>query len=193
LRDRYDAVLVGRNTLERDDPLLTMRLYERGRDPVAVVVDGGLRAPLVRRLWSRAKDGAAVIVACRENPPAQPAAALRAQGVTILECPSDGAGRVDLAVLFQRLAERGLNSVIVEGGEAVITSVLNAKLARRAHVFVAPSIVGGRSGPRLAGDLGIARISDAIRLERPRVELLGEDVLVTGTIGGEDDVHWHRS
>ncbi len=193
LRDRYDAVLVGRNTVDHDDPLLTVRLEGRGRDPVAVVVDGRLRAHSDRRLWTRAKRSAAVIVACLEDAPRERAASLRDDGVEILACPPDGADRVDLAFLFRALAERGLNSVMVEGGEAVITSVLRAHLAQRAHVFVAPAIIGGRSGPRLAGDLGIGRMANAIRLLDPRVDLLGEDLLVTGRINREPDVHWNHS
>ncbi len=183
LRDRYDAVLVGRATVEQDDPQLNVRLPSGGRDPVVVVADSRLASPLERRLWDRARGGATVVVACLEGAPPERADRLSAQGVTILPSPADSQGRVDLAFVFEALASRGLNSVLVEGGEEIITSVLRADLAQRAHVFIAPAIVGGASGPRLAGDLGIRRIADAIRLRAPKVEILGDDMFVTGAIG----------
>lgn len=195
LRDHYDAVLVGRGTLERDDPRLDVRGISGGRDPVAVIVDSRLSAPPTRVLWDRAKAGAQVLIATTSAAPPSRAAALRDGGIDVLLLPSTAAGAVDLAALFELLATRGVNSVLVEGGERIHTSILTAGLASRAHVFIAPSILGGASGPRLVGDLGIRRAADALRLIDPSIEGLGDDILVTGGLASSEaaDVHRHHS
>ncbi len=182
LRDRHDAVLVGRGTLERDDPALTVRLPGTPRDPVAVVLDSSLAAPAERALWRRAAAGAAVWVAARDDAPADRARRLEDQGVRVLRLPAAADGRVDLRALLRALADRGCNSVLAEGGEAVHTALLAAGLAGRAWIFVAPAILGGVSGPRLAGELGIRTPEAAIRLRETEVEILGEDILVTGRV-----------
>jgi diaminohydroxyphosphoribosylaminopyrimidine deaminase/5-amino-6-(5-phosphoribosylamino)uracil reductase len=182
LRDAYDAVLVGRGTLERDDPRLDVRLSRAGRSPVAVVVDSGLAAPAERQLWKRAKEGCQVIVAAVDGVGEERAARLERLGVQVLRTAPDSAGRVSLPELFRLLADGGLNSVMLEGGEAVHTAALTGGLVQRAHVFVAPLLLGGTGGPRLVGDLGIRRVSDAFRLVDPEVERLGADLLVSGRV-----------
>ncbi len=182
LRDRYDAVLVGRETLVRDDPSLDVRLPGDRRDPVVVVVDSRLSAPTDRKLWIRAKSGAQVIVATSIQPNVSSVAEWVDRGVEVLPTGSDEAGRVDLGDLFRRLAERGLNSVLVEGGERVLTAALGAGLIGRAHVFVAPRLLGGSTGPRLLGDLGFHRVGEGFRLEDVEHERLGDDLLVTGRV-----------
>jgi diaminohydroxyphosphoribosylaminopyrimidine deaminase/5-amino-6-(5-phosphoribosylamino)uracil reductase len=183
LRDRYDAVLVGRGTLERDDPSLDVRIPGDRRDPVAVVVDSRLSAPLDRKLWQRSKRGAQVLVATTDAAPEDAAARFADLGVQVLRAAADSSGRVDLADLFRLLAGLGLNSVMLEGGEAVHTSALRAGLVGRVHLFVAPTILGGVDGPRLVGDLGARDTVSALRLADPQWETLGRDALVTGVLG----------
>jgi diaminohydroxyphosphoribosylaminopyrimidine deaminase/5-amino-6-(5-phosphoribosylamino)uracil reductase len=181
LRDRYDAILIGRNTLATDDPLLDVRIPGDRRNPIAIVLDSRLESPARRKLWDRAKEGAQVLVAAVDPPRPERADALRDQGVEVVSVASDSEGRVDLAALFRILAERGLNSVLVEGGEKVHTCLLSLGLAQRAHLFIAPKILGG-NGPRLVGDLGFRSPGESIRLEDIEVERLGEDLLLTASI-----------
>jgi diaminohydroxyphosphoribosylaminopyrimidine deaminase/5-amino-6-(5-phosphoribosylamino)uracil reductase len=184
LRDRYGAVLVGRGTLERDDPSLTVRIPGDRRDPVAVVVDSRLSSPLDRKLWQRSKQGAQVLVAATDAAPEVAAARLADLGVRVLRTAADPRGRVDLEDLFRLLAGEGLNSVMIEGGEAVHTSALRAGLVGRVHLFVAPTILGGVNGPRLVGDLGVRDPATGFRLLDPKWETLGRDALVSGRPGG---------
>lgn len=181
LRDQYDAILIGRSTLEKDDPLLDVRIPGARRNPVAIVLDSRLRAPSDRKLWERAKGGSQVLVAAVDPPPSDRVRVLRDCGVEVVSVPPDEQGRVDLQSLFTVLAQRGINSVLVEGGEKVHTRLLQLGFAQRAHIFIAPVILGG-NGPRLVGDLGIRSVVESIRIEEPKVERLGDDLLVTGRI-----------
>jgi diaminohydroxyphosphoribosylaminopyrimidine deaminase / 5-amino-6-(5-phosphoribosylamino)uracil reductase len=89
-------------------------------------------------------------------------------------------GRVDLADLLRRLAERGIGSVLVEGGAGIITSVLRGRLANRLVVSVAPRLVG--SGIEAIGDLRIRRLADALGFGRMRTWRLGEDLILDGDL-----------
>jgi diaminohydroxyphosphoribosylaminopyrimidine deaminase/5-amino-6-(5-phosphoribosylamino)uracil reductase len=187
LRDAHDVVLVGRGTLDADDPRLDVRLPGDVRDPVVAVMDSRLAGAADRKLWQRARDGARILVACTSVAPRERRAALERSGVEVLEIPSDDAGRVDPGALFTELARRGWNSVLVEGGERVHTACLAAGLVGRAYVFVAPLLLGGQEGPRLVGNLGRRRVADALRLTEVEHEILGSDVLVSGRlVAGEE-------
>jgi diaminohydroxyphosphoribosylaminopyrimidine deaminase/5-amino-6-(5-phosphoribosylamino)uracil reductase len=186
LRDVHDAVLIGRGTLEKDDPSLDVRLPGDRRHPVAAVCDSNLAVPAERRLYERAAKGARVLVFARDDAPAEREAALAARGVEVARVAPDERGRVDLRAVFAELARRGLDSAMVEGGEAMHTAALRAGLIGRAYVFVAPALLGGCHGPRLVGDLGRRAIADALRLVDPEVEVLPPDVLVTGRLAAAE-------
>jgi diaminohydroxyphosphoribosylaminopyrimidine deaminase/5-amino-6-(5-phosphoribosylamino)uracil reductase len=123
-----------------------------------------------------------VIVATTDRAPEGRAARLRDLGVEVVRLGAGPDGRVAIPDLFAGLAGRGLNSVLIEGGEELHTAALAAGVVGRAHVFVAPVILGGSSGPRLVGDLGFRKVADALRLRDVETEVIGADVLVTGTI-----------
>ncbi|MDP7031727.1 MAG: bifunctional diaminohydroxyphosphoribosylaminopyrimidine deaminase/5-amino-6-(5-phosphoribosylamino)uracil reductase RibD [Gemmatimonadota bacterium] len=186
MRDQYDAVLVGRGTLERDDPGLDVRIPGSRRNPVAVVVDSKLSVPPDRSLWERAKCGEQVLMATTDSADKAAESRLVDCGVTVLRLPADPEGRVDMGSLFRALGGRGINSVMVEGGMELHTAVLRAGLIGRAHLFVAPLILGGSRGPRLVGDLGIGSVAEALRLREITHETLGSDVLITGRILPEE-------
>jgi diaminohydroxyphosphoribosylaminopyrimidine deaminase/5-amino-6-(5-phosphoribosylamino)uracil reductase len=182
LRDRYDAVLIGRGTLERDDPALDVRLPGDRRDPAVVVVDSKASSPLDRKVFRRAASGARVFLAVTGAAPEENLARFRAIGVTPIVTGSRDTGRVDLRALFEELACLGLNSAMIEGGEKLHTGALASGLIGRAHVFIAPKILGGAGGPRLVGDLGLREVGRAIPLQDIELETLGSDILVTGRI-----------
>jgi len=181
LRDRYDAVLIGRGTLSSDDPRLDVRLAGERRNPRAVVVDSRLRTGADRVLYQRAKEGAQVLVATTDKAPDERVLELRALGVDVRVLPADEGG-VSLPALFRELAATGSNSVLIEGGEAVLTSALRHGLVQRVHVFVAAKILGGSGGPRLVGDLGIDRVERAVQLDDVEWEAMGGDLFLTGSV-----------
>lgn len=183
LRADHDAIMVGVETVRRDDPRLTVRLVP-GRDPLRVVVDSGLRTPLTAAVLA---GGAAsgTLLAVTDRAPSERRAAVQALGATVLCLPDDGAGRVDLAALLAALHARGAGAVMVEGGARLITSLLRARLVDRLVVTVAPKILG--AGIEAVGDLGIRDLAAALTLAETRVSQYGRDMVIDGRVMYEGD------
>jgi len=178
LRSTHDAILVGIGTVLTDDPELTVRLV-RGRNPLRVVVDAGLRIPLEARLL-QSRDAAGTLVAVTGRAPQRKIRQVLRTGAEVLEVPGDGRDRVDLAGLIALLGRRGISSVLVEGGARVITTVLQERLADRIVVVVAPKILG--RGIDAVGDLNIRRMDEAVGLTWRKVFRRGEDVIFDGIL-----------
>jgi riboflavin-specific deaminase-like protein len=165
LRALSAAVVVGAGTVERDDPQLTVR-HVAGPNPVRVVLDPSARLDARRRVFT---DGAA------------PTLVVHAVGV---DAPAPGDAEIvrvpaadeslALDVLLERLRERGLRCVFVEGGGTTVSRFLEADLLDRLHVAIAPLLTGrGRPGLTLPGR---ERIADCLRPAH-RVFTMGGDVL----------------
>lgn len=144
LRAAHNAILVGVGTVLADDPSLTVRLVD-GPQPLPVVLDSALRMPPTARLLEHPRS---VLVAASAVDP-QRAALLQGRGVDILALPGEG-GRIDLELLLAGLAQRGVRSVMVEGGAQVIAEFLRRRLVDAIVLTVAPRLVDGVNA--LAGD-----------------------------------------
>jgi len=178
MRDQVDAVVVGIGTVRRDDPLLTTRLPEGGRDPVRVIVDGGGPFPSDAKVFHPTSSSPTWVAVASDAPPER-AEALRRLGLDVIEAGGSH-GRVSLAQLLKRLGEREITSVMLEGGEGIFTSAIEEGVIDKFVLFVAPLLVGGRNAPCLFGGEGVERVSHAVRLERIRIEQLESDVMIEG-------------
>ncbi len=178
LRAIHDAVLVGVGTVLADDPRLTVR-DARGRTPLRVIVDSRARTPAEAALLTA--DEVPPVIAVTREAPGERLEALRRAGVEIWEMPSSG-GQVDLRALMKRLGERQVLSVLVESGGTLTAALLDADLADRVYFFVAPRLIGGAEAPSPVGGAGVAKLSEAWRLENVRVRRVGEDFLISGDI-----------
>jgi diaminohydroxyphosphoribosylaminopyrimidine deaminase/5-amino-6-(5-phosphoribosylamino)uracil reductase len=177
LRDIADAVLVGAATVRADDPRLTCRL-PGGHDPVRVVVTGRSLA-LPARARVLAPPPPTWIVAPADAP-APRVAALRRRGVEVLLLRGRR-GRVPFDVLARALGERGITSLLVEGGGAVAAEALRAGVVDRLVLFLAPALLGGDAVPAVAA-LGLRRVADAIRIEGLAAGRIGGDLVIEGRV-----------
>lgn len=181
-RTLNDAVMVGVGTVLTDDPQLNVRLV-RGRSPIPVVLDSRLRIPLEAKVLAD-KEPAAVI-ATTSATDSDKLDALRRMGIEVLIIPQDDRGDVDLRRLLETLGQRGISSVLVEGGAAAITSLLRLGLADRLVAFVAPKLMG--KGIETVGELNITDLDQAIKLSFDKIYRSGEDVVIEARVKhGED-------
>jgi len=152
LRHKYDAILIGAGTAKADDPLLTDRSgLPRRRPLVRVVLDNKLRL----------------------SPDSQLAR-------TMPEAPVIVIGNTDLGAVLKELADRSLQSVLVEGGATVAGEFLDAGLVNKVTFFIAPKIIGGIAAPNAVAGVGVEKMVDALELERVSVVQRGKDIEVTG-------------
>ena len=177
LRDSYDAILVGSGTVNIDDPSLTTRCSDKkGRDPVRVILDTHLSTSPEAKVYS-SQSPAPALVFCSEKAAQLRGNLLRKNGVEIIRCGCDGSGRIMLSEVLSLLAEKGINSVLVEGGGTVHGAFLQEKLADKDMLFFGP-LFAGSGGCSLTQELQITSREGRICLDQPCYTQLGDDLLV---------------
>jgi diaminohydroxyphosphoribosylaminopyrimidine deaminase/5-amino-6-(5-phosphoribosylamino)uracil reductase len=162
-RDVHDAILAGRRTIAIDDPQLTTRI-PGGRDALPVVLDSQLQLSANHRVFHGSRR--AVVYAC---------AGERDLPADVVKVPPDPGG-VDLRAVLADLVERGVHSVLVEGGGLVTRSFLDAGLVDRIDLFVSPKVLAG--GPGWVGGEGF-HLADAPTFVVTDVAKIGPDVLLS--------------
>ena len=140
IRAVCDAIVIGINTLLADNPQLTVRLIE-GTSPQPIVLDSHLRIPMHARLLERTDRHC--WLACTDANDPQQIGALQRRGAEVIRCRHDRRGMVDLPDLLYQLGQRGIRSIMVEGGGQVITSFIEARLVDHMIITIAPRLVGG--------------------------------------------------
>jgi GTP cyclohydrolase II len=175
LRAACDAVLVGVGTVLQDDPQLTVRMVP-GASPLRVILDSTLRVPDRAKILG--SDAATTILTTDRSDPGR-RRALRARHLGVRVLPA-GAYGVDVGPALGALRGSGIETLLVEGGARVITSLLRAGVVDRLIVAVAPTIIG--QGTEAVGPLGVTSVADGIRLVNRSMHVLGDDVLLAGNI-----------
>lgn len=167
LREEYDSILVGSRTAFLDDPQLTRRLSRA--DSIAgwtrVILHTEGRLPHDTKLLS---DGGRTILYT-----SQPDLSAGDSGLRV-EVDAERA----IESLVSDLHQRGIRSLIVEGGGQTISSFLEKRLWDRMILFVAPMMLGGRDAPSISGPDGVERLEDAWRMRFERVDRSGPDIVI---------------
>ncbi|MGY4707046.1 bifunctional diaminohydroxyphosphoribosylaminopyrimidine deaminase/5-amino-6-(5-phosphoribosylamino)uracil reductase RibD [Candidatus Bipolaricaulota sp. J31] len=173
LRRRHAAVLVGVNTVLTDDPRLTVREVP-GPNPMRVVLDSRGKTPPTARVLDEEGD---VLIATTDVMPPEAEEALRERGAEVRRFPARE-GRVDPEAVLRWLGERGVDSVLVEGGGEVAWSFLSRGLVNVVYFFYGPVVIGGRGAVPAFGGEGFSALGEAPRFKIKRAERLGDDLLV---------------
>ena len=187
LRHRLAAIAVGIDTVLADDPLLTCRRQdEPGNQPLRVVLDSRLRIPedcALVRSCAQGEAPLAVATCASVDDPATDAGAkaqrLHALGVEVLHVPQDAVGHVAVRPLLSALGEKGIDSLLVEGGSGIHGAFFDEGAVDEVVVYLAPKVVGGADAPGPVAGAGAARMAEAAVLGRPRAHALGDDLKIT--------------
>jgi diaminohydroxyphosphoribosylaminopyrimidine deaminase/5-amino-6-(5-phosphoribosylamino)uracil reductase len=193
LRAGADAVLVGVNTIVKDNPALTLRLDGfAGKTLRRIVLDPRGRTPPAAEILC---DGAAhltTIVATRAAPPKRLAALRRRARVLVAPARR---GRIDLAWLLETLGRENVTSLLMEGGGE--TNALWLPFCHRVVFFYAPLVLGGRRAPTAVAGGGVQTPGGKISLREVQWRRLGGDLLLIARVNGSEssaeqtDVHWN--
>lgn len=179
LRDHHDAILVGINTVLKDDPALTARV-PGGRDPIRIIVDTRLRIPLTAKVITQ-RSPAKTYIATLSSMPKDKLVKLLDAGAEIL-IAKGGKGQVDLRSLLKMLGGFNITSVLIEGGAEVNASALKAGIVDKVVMFIAPVLMTGADSLCSIGGKSPARLGQAIRLRNMITTFAGSDLVIEGYI-----------
>lgn len=180
LRARIDAVAVGIGTVLADDPRLNVR-EAPGTSPIRVVFDTKLRIPQNGQLVTTAREIPTVVLTSMDASE-DVEQELLDRGVDVLRVPSSAEGRIDIHAALRALAQRGIVTLMVEGGAELAGSLLAGRHADELHAFVAPILLGPRGRPGAVDWAGPDTPTEAPRIVEPRWELCGRDAYVWGPL-----------
>ena len=89
-------------------------------------------------------------------------------------------GRIDLKAMVQLLGNRGITSLLIEGGARVAAAALKAGIVDKTLFFYAPKILGGDDGIPMCSGPGPELMSQCLQVKHVRVTMVGDDILVEG-------------
>jgi diaminohydroxyphosphoribosylaminopyrimidine deaminase/5-amino-6-(5-phosphoribosylamino)uracil reductase len=159
LRSEADAVIVGANTVVKDDPLLTARIKGiRAKQPLRVILAGRNGIP-----------GNAKVLHSRG-------------GKALVMMPDRKTGKVAIKKLLRVLAGRGVMSVLIEGGGEVIASAFREKVVDKVYFFIAPKIAGGRDAKSSVEGDGVANMKDSVVIRDITLHDMAGDILIEGYV-----------
>jgi len=173
LRSKVDAILVGRNTVQCDDPRLTVR-YVKGKNPIRIILDSQGSISSSSKIIKTCKKIQTIIVVSKKISKKN---LLRLQKfplhVVIL-----GEKKINIKKLMQYLSKQKINSVLVEGGGTVNWEFINNNLVDEATITLTPYIVGGENATTLVQGKGFSKISSSKKLRLKRISRQGNELVL---------------
>lgn len=179
LRDIYDGIMVGINTVIEDNPMLTARV-DGGKNPIRIVVDSSLRIDINANVVQ--DKSAKTIIATTDKADKDKILKLQAQDVDVIVVDKDENDKVDIEKLLDILGQQNICSILVEGGATLSGSFVAKKLVDKVYFFIAPQIIGGKEAKTPVAGTGILNLQEALALKDIQIEKLEEDILIIGRV-----------
>lgn len=179
LRDIYDGIMVGINTVIEDNPMLTARV-DGGKNPIRIVVDSSLKIDINANVVQ--DKSAKTIIATTDKANKDKILKLQAQDVDVIVVDKDENDKVDIEKLLDILGQQNICSILVEGGATLSGSFVAKKLVDKVYFFIAPKIIGGKEAKTPVAGTGILNLQEALALKDIQIEKLEEDVLIIGRV-----------
>ena len=184
LRSISDALLIGVNTVIKDNPRLTPRHSSiTDRMPIRIILDSGASIPMKSRVLDTVGAGfkpARTIIAVIKGAPNSNVEKLKQNGIEIICCGSDKNSLVDIHDLLVRLGRKGIVSILVEGGSKVISSFMEERAVDRIYAFICPKIIGGKTALVPFVSKGVSKIKDAVSLKDIKIRRFEDDIMIEG-------------
>lgn len=179
LRHELAGIMVGIETIIKDDPQLTSRTLN-SRNPIRIVVDSQLRIPIASKVLTQ-QDKAKTIVATTKRANNEKLDTLKQMGIEVIvikvKCE-----RVDLRELMKVIGAKGIDSILLEGGANLNFSALEEGIVDKIQSYIAPKIIGGKEAKTAVEGAGIQLLKNAFKINRMTPVMIGEDLFVEGYI-----------
>jgi diaminohydroxyphosphoribosylaminopyrimidine deaminase/5-amino-6-(5-phosphoribosylamino)uracil reductase len=181
LRNRYSSILVGLNTVMKDNPELTARLEgSETRNPVRIIMDSKGKIPPDARVLD-IDNNKRTIIAATEDMEQEKRRYLENKGAEII-ITDKKAGKVNVGQLMEELGKKGIDSILIEGGGTVAAAFIEEGLVDKVAFFIAPIIIGGSTAPTPVMGTGAEFIRDGYKLKYQNIRTFDRDILVEGYI-----------
>ncbi|WP_066048403.1 bifunctional diaminohydroxyphosphoribosylaminopyrimidine deaminase/5-amino-6-(5-phosphoribosylamino)uracil reductase RibD [Robertmurraya korlensis] len=175
LRNQNMAILVGVNTVIKDDPELTARI-PNGRNPIRVIMDSTLRIPLEAKVITDKQ--AETWVFTSEAYDIEKKNVLESLGITVFH--TSGEKQVNPKEVVSLLGEKLVSSLFIEGGGGINASFFENQLIDKVVLYMAPKLVGGSLSPSFLEGTGVDKMKDAVELSNASVTQVGKDFKFVG-------------
>jgi diaminohydroxyphosphoribosylaminopyrimidine deaminase/5-amino-6-(5-phosphoribosylamino)uracil reductase len=178
IRSSYDAIMVGVNTILRDNPRLDAWFSKN--HPTKIIVDSQLSIPPDANVFS---GKSSVIIVTLPTRPGQETEnrKMLAQKARILEV-KEKAGQIDIKGMLKKLASMEITNILIEGGGTLVGSFFDEDLVDKILFFNSPKIIGGKDAISSIMGKGISRIDKAFKLKNIKLRHFGEDLLIEGYV-----------
>ncbi|WP_148229435.1 bifunctional diaminohydroxyphosphoribosylaminopyrimidine deaminase/5-amino-6-(5-phosphoribosylamino)uracil reductase RibD [Carnobacterium sp. 17-4] len=179
LRHELAGIMVGIETIIKDDPQLTSRTLN-SRNPIRIVVDSQLRIPIASKVLTQ-QDKAKTIVATTKRANNEKLETLKQMGIEVI-VTKEKYGRVDLQELMKVVGAKGIDSILLEGGATLNFSALEEGIVDKIQSYIAPKIIGGKEAKTAVEGAGVHSLKSAFQIDRMTPVMVGEDLFVEGYI-----------
>ncbi|MPQ44095.1 bifunctional diaminohydroxyphosphoribosylaminopyrimidine deaminase/5-amino-6-(5-phosphoribosylamino)uracil reductase RibD [Clostridium tarantellae] len=179
LRNKVTAIMVGVDTVIKDNPLLTCRV-ENGKNPIRIIVDSNLRTPIGCNIVATSKE-IKTIITTKKSVNKNKAILLQEKGVEIIYT-KEKENKVDLNDLMCILGEMKIDSILLEGGATLNFSALQCGIVDKVQVYISPKVIGGEQSKTPIEGKGIKFLKDAFKLKDMTFSYVDEDIFIEGYI-----------
>ena len=174
LRSTCDGIIIGGNTVRKDNPNLTTHGVT-DHNPLRIVMTRTCDLPESCNLWDTTVAPTLIFTQPDSNPQLQ--AKLLTKGVEIIHLDT-----VTPEAVMNHLYQRGLSQVLWECGGILAATAIYSQAVQKVMAFIAPKIIGGQTAPSPVGDLGLTEMTKALQLKKISLEKIEEDILIQGYI-----------
>ena len=176
MRHQYMGIMAGIGTVLADDPMLNVRV-EGWKSPVRIVCDSKLRIPPGSQIVKSAEKYRTIVAYAEQKNAKEKIKILHTMGVETIYCP-DEKNQIDLKKLMADLGNRGIDSILLEGGGTLNDSALRVGIVKEVQAFVAPKLFGGVAGKTPVEGIGVEFPSEAVELKYTDICQIGEDIRI---------------
>lgn len=181
-RHKHDAILVGVGTVVADNPRLTTRLPNGGKNPIRIILDSKLKTPLESNVTNVQEAPTWIFTTNEADEKKKEQLLERGVRVFVLQ-------QLEIKEVLKTLGKENVMSVYVEGGATVNGSLLKERAFNQLITYISPKLVGGEMAPTSFGGDGIKKLTEAVRLQIRSVEKVGDDIKVIAEVQEEEDVY----
>lgn len=167
LRSKVDAILIGKNTLLQDDPLLTVR-YTKGKNPIRIILDSTGSIPTNSRIIKTSNDVQTIIAVSKKINKKN---LLRLQKLPV-EVIISGENSINLKLLLKKLSSKKIKTILVEGGGTVNWEFIKNNLFNELIITLSPFLIGGTDAISFVEGKGFAKISNSPNLKLKSIKRL---------------------